>query len=109
VNVGHQWRAGSPSLCRGAADRTAASPATLTAASARASLGLKMDLDFLPRAGLIPSTCGRRKQSIEKSPQRLHVRSSALTLKKRAISAVVSCQRRVSAWSCCRPPAVNLV
>ena len=50
---------------------------------------------------------GEIRQAYEEASQEFHVRSSALTLKKRAMIAAVCSQSRVSACSCLRPAAVR--
>ena len=50
---------------------------------------------------------GEVREANEEASQESHGRSSALTLKKRAMMAAVCSQSRVSACSCLRPAAVR--
>ena len=50
---------------------------------------------------------GEIRKAYEEASQEFHVRSSALTLKKRAMMAAVCSHSRVSAWSCLRPAPVR--
>ena len=53
------------------------------------------------------SSCCKIRQPYKKTSQEFHTRSSALTLKKRAMMAAVCSHSRVSACSCLRPVTVR--
>src|SRR5580692_201385 len=72
-------------------------------------LGLegKMFGDLFLQASIIPTAVDEVGESYEKASQEFHGRSSALTLKKRAMMAAVCSQSRVSVCSCFRPTTVR--
>jgi hypothetical protein len=51
--------------------------------------------------------CGEILEAYEEASQEYHDRSSALTLKKRAMIAAVCSHSRVSAWNCLRPALIS--
>ena len=78
-------------------------------AGAPVLLGLPIEvrLDVFLQARFVASAARRQPQPSEKPPHGSHDRSSAFASKNRVISAIVSFQFRVSAWSCRRPAAVS--